>query len=65
MSGWQPNTGEAPYPDEGEQPIDRVFVRLRNGMTPAEPWPVETGRRETTRWSLDGHAFDIVEWRAA
>lgn len=63
MTAWQPNTGEKPYPGEGEPPIDKVFVRLRCGMVPEQPWPVDTGRRETTRWSLTRHPFDIVEWR--
>ena len=63
VSAWQPNTGEAPYPGEGEPPIDRVRVKLRNGVEPAETWPVSTGRAETTRWSLTGHPFDIVAWR--
>jgi hypothetical protein len=28
----------------------------------AESWPVETGRQPTTRWTLIGSDFDIVEW---
>lgn len=65
MAGWQPNTGSAPMTDDDQAPIARVFVRLRNGMCPSDSWPVHTGRRETTRWSLIGHPFDITHWRPA
>lgn len=66
MTLWRPNTGQKPYrdPEEG-QPITHVMVRLRCGVEPAEKWPVDTGRAQTTRWTLRNDAFDIVEWREA
>ncbi len=67
MTGWQPNCGYPPTRDqpEGEKPIEYVWVRLRNGTQPKERWPVSTGRAETTRWTLQGHSHDIVEWAPA
>lgn len=60
---WRANTGSAPIAEnEGDEPIVRVFVRLRCGIQPAMSWPVDTGRRETTRWTLIGSPFDIIEW---
>jgi len=64
--GWKPNAGAKPTREaEDAPPIARVYVRLRSGAEPTESWPVDTGKRETTRWSLIGHASDIVEWREA
>ena len=67
MSGWQPNIGSPPTRGRGpdERPIERVWVRLRNGTRPKETWPVSTGREPTTRWTLQGHSHDILEWAEA
>lgn len=59
MSAWHPNQGRKPAR------CTHVYVRLRNGIQPADKWPVDTGKAQTTRWSLTGCGFDIVEWRAA
>lgn len=59
MSEWRRNTGIAP------RGISHVWVRLRNGRQPGEKWPVHTGRAPSTRWTLIGSDFDIIEWKAA
>jgi len=68
MSKWRPNTGYDPNRDlpVGCPRILRVHVRLRNGSAPPESWPCDTGKREqNTRWTLQNHPFDIVEWKHA
>jgi hypothetical protein len=64
MNDWHTNTGQKPHraPEDGP-PIQKVFVRLRCGARPAEPWPVDTGRVQTTRWTLRRDSHDILEWR--
>ena len=63
---WQTNDGRMPTREFGMGPaITHVFVRLRNGIQPPQSWPVDTGRAQSTRWSLTGDAFDITHWRAA
>lgn len=75
MKRWQPNIGSPPersraeiaamgYADDPERcpAITHVFVELRNEMRPQDKWPVSTGRQHTTRWTLQGHPFDIVAW---
>jgi hypothetical protein len=39
---------------------EKVYVQLRNGMCPPEPWPVHT-----TRWVHDGTAGDVVAIKRA
>lgn len=66
MSAWKPNTGQPPYRDASEgPPINSMYVRLRNGHEPPAAWPVKTPRGDTTRWTLTGHGYDIIEWREA
>ena len=66
MTDWHPNKGRKPMrPGNDELAIDKVFVRLRCGMEPPAPWPVDTGRYTTTRWTLEDHPFDIIAWRPA
>lgn len=73
MTRWYPNLGNAPTHVPGE-PEDApapalVFVRLRNGIEPAAPWPVTTARAgaPATRWTFEmrDHPFDITHWRPA
>lgn len=72
---WRPNIGSRPertrdeiaaLRDAGARPdaylIKRVYVRLRCGMVPKQSWPVDTGRRENTRWTLTGDSHDITDW---
>lgn len=75
---WRPNIGSRPErtheefaaldaacaPDSAYR-IERVYVRLRNGTTPPDPWPVDTGRNPNTRWTLKGDSHDIIEWMEA
>lgn len=57
--GFDTNPWDAPA-------ITHVFVKLRNGLEPGDKWPVDTGRRApNTRWTLQGHPFDIIHWREA
>ncbi len=69
MTVWHPNCGYDPNRDlpEDAPPILRVYVRLRNGMEPADSWPVSTGKADTTRWAfgMKEHPFDIIAWRPA
>lgn len=57
-----PNLGRCPIEAAGK----RIRVVLRNGTRHGDT-PVNTDSKlgwaaETTRWSLTGHAFDVVEW---
>ena len=57
-----PNPGRCPLEATGK----RVRVILRNGTRHGDA-PVNTDSKlgwaaETTRWSLTGHAFDVLEW---
>lgn len=64
---WHPNCGYPPTRDqpEDEAPLTHVYVRLRNGIEPVNPWPVEPTRSGATRWAfgMREHPFDIVAWR--
>jgi len=53
LTAWTPTNGKRkPGPQWG----DKVFVQLRNGMEPPDPWPVNA-----TRWINDReHPFDVV-----
>lgn len=44
-----------------------LYVQLRNGHCPDEPWPVGSTKSGQTRWVWDGIApdFDIVAVRKA
>jgi len=69
---WHPNLGDLPaacqiiHPELGHVTGYRaVDVVLRNGSDSRHqgmPWPA-AGRFPPTRWSLLGHAFDIIWWR--
>ena len=72
---WRPNIGsrpertreeiaalEAAGANDAAFRIERVYVRLRCGMVPPQSWPVDTGRRENTRWTLTGDSHDITDW---
>jgi hypothetical protein len=56
---WAPNLGKCPRFAAGR----RVFVRLRNGMRPAESWAADG--RQACRWAIDNSPFDIVEFELA
>jgi hypothetical protein len=56
MIRWHQSTGHRPSELRDD---DRIFVRLRNGREPKEPWPVKT-----TVWRGRGD-FDVVEWGPA
>ena len=57
MSEWRDNPGRMPGLCAGK----RVEVELRNGSKPKESWPADG--KGGCRWSLEGHAFDIVRFR--
>lgn len=74
---WRPNIGSKPERSPNEVAaldaaqatdaayrIERVWVRLRNGEKHG-PWPVDTGRNPSTRWTLKGDSHDIIEWMEA
>lgn len=65
MSKWHENKGKAPRLPGDDAPILKVFVRLRNGIEPAESWPSLGGRNGETRWGLTNDPFDITHWRPA
>jgi hypothetical protein len=64
-NGWRENTGRQPRGTAGK--YVRVQLRggkgIREGLTPAEPWPADG--KHGCRWTLEGHASDIVAWRPA
>jgi hypothetical protein len=65
---WHENEGVCPRRFVGTE--RRVFVELRgnaNGrIRPAESWRAHGGRYgQSTRWTLEGMAGDILRWREA
>jgi hypothetical protein len=70
---WRPNPGHLPPDCEIRDPETdahrgwhAVHVRLRNGWTSlgTGPWPA-AGGREPTRWDLQNHKFDIIDYQLA
>jgi hypothetical protein len=60
MRPWQLNHGICPSEAKGK----RVYVKLRNGMTPKEHWAADG--RGGCRWTIgERHPFDIVAWHLA
>lgn len=63
--GWRENV-RGLCPDYMRGTARKVFVELRNGTKPAEPWPADTGRyRANTNWALSGSGWDIMKWKEA
>lgn len=69
---YRENRGKLPrscvvFSDDGEErkSYRKVHVRLRNGFDSRraghDPWPA-AGTMPPTRWSLEGHPFDVVEY---
>lgn len=70
---WRANPGHLPDgldiidSETGERKSWRaIHVRLRNGWTSelTGPWPA-AGRQPATRWTLQSHPFDIIEFTPA
>ena len=57
---WQESYGACPGHLRGTD--KRVAVKLRNGMVIKDGWPADGGRHAKTRWTLENHPFDIVEF---
>ena len=53
--------------NKGEQPAEtkgkRVHVLLRNGYASTKADDRIGWAADTSRWSLEGHPFDIVRWK--
>jgi hypothetical protein len=73
VTRWYPNIGNPPQnvpgaPDDAP-PLTQVYVRLRCGKEPAEPWPVtrRVHSAPATRWTFGMRDcdFDITHWRPA
>jgi hypothetical protein len=57
-----------PWPGKRKPRAAALFVRLRNGMEPQGPWPVERTASGQTRWTYpegSDDPFDIIFVRKA
>ena len=68
---WHPNLPAEcaiVHPDLGHvtgyRLVDVVLRNHSDSRTHGSPWPA-AGRFPPTRWTLLGHAFDIIWWRIA